>query len=50
MLVMILALSAFGGMILVLSCPGRSYIGYVWQGALVVVLGAALYFVVKAMG
>ena len=47
----ILALSAFGGMILVLSSSSkRSYIGHAWRGALLVVLGVALYFVGKAVG
>ena len=46
----ILALSAFGGMILVLSSSQRSYLGYAWRGTLLVVLWIALYFVRKAMG
>ena len=46
-LVIILVPSAFLGTILVLSTPGRSYIGYCWQGALLVVGGTLLYLGVK---
>ena len=49
-LVTILASSAFGGMILVLSSSPRSYIGHAWRGTLLVVLWVGLYVVRKAMG
>lgn len=49
-LLIVLGISALGGTLIVLSSLPRSYIGHVWRGALVVVLGVALYYLVKAGG
>ena len=48
-IVMIAVLATFGGMIIYLSSSPRSYLSHVWRGALVPVVGIALFVIARGI-